>query len=343
MGRLAAITASLLALGLLVVFPLAYASARSDEIAEGVTVSGIDLGGRTADEARAILRERLRAPARRDLVVRHPDESFTLTADDAGLRVDVEAAVQQALDRSDGSPWSRTWRGVFGGTVDADIEAPLEIDEEAVGAFVKRVADDLDHRPQSADIDPRDGTLKVISADEGFRTDREKLLARVEGALRDPGSAEEIEAPGEVLEPATTDAELKEGIPVYLIVDRDDFKLRLYEDLEKTEVYRIGVGQAGHETPSGSYEISTKQVDPTWYVPDKPWAGELRGETIPPDDPRNPLEERWLGIARGVGIHGTDDRGSIGRRSSHGCIRMLPEQVIELYEDIPVGTPVYIA
>ena len=69
--------------------------------------------------------------------------------------------------------------------------------------------------------------------------------------------------------------------------------------------------------------------------------GEKRGERIPPG-PENPIKARWLGIEDGVGIHGTDETGSIGRRASHGCIRMLIPQVKELYATVPVGTPVYI-
>ena len=44
----------------------------------------------------------------------------------------------------------------------------------------------------------------------------------------------------------------------------------------------------------------------------------------------------------GVGVHGTDARGSIGTNASHGCIRMLVEHVEQLYDEVPVGTPIYI-
>ena len=50
-----------------------------------------------------------------------------------------------------------------------------------------------------------------------------------------------------------------------------------------------------------------------------------------------------MGIYDGAGIHGTTARGSIGSAASHGCIRMLIEDVEELYDTVDVGTPVYIA
>jgi lipoprotein-anchoring transpeptidase ErfK/SrfK len=83
-------------------------------------------------------------------------------------------------------------------------------------------------------------------------------------------------------------------------------------------------------------------VDPTWYVPDAEWAGELAVTTVPPG-PQNPLKARWLGFNGGAGIHGTDDVASLGTAASHGCVRMSVPDVIELYDQVPVGAPVYIA
>jgi lipoprotein-anchoring transpeptidase ErfK/SrfK len=64
---------------------------------------------------------------------------------------------------------------------------------------------------------------------------------------------------------------------------------------------------------------------------------------IPGGTPENPLKARWLGIFDGAGIHGTTETGSIGSAASHGCVRMLIPDVIELYDQVPVGAPIYIA
>ena len=63
---------------------------------------------------------------------------------------------------------------------------------------------------------------------------------------------------------------------------------------------------------------------------------------VPGGVPENPLKERWMGIFAGAGIHGTDDVGSLGTAASHGCMRMSVPDVIELYDQVPVGTPIYI-
>ena len=76
-------------------------------------------------------------------------------------------------------------------------------------------------------------------------------------------------------------------------------------------------------------------------MPDSDWAGSLAGQTIPPG-PDNPLKARWMGIYNGAGIHGTDDTGSLGSAASHGCVRMSVPDVIDLYDRVDVGTPIYI-
>ena len=105
----------------------------------------------------------------------------------------------------------------------------------------------------------------------------------------------------------------------------------------------MAFGQAGFDTPAGLYHIQNKAVNPAWSVPKKPWAGSLAGTVVPGGTPQNPLKARWLGIYDGAGIHGTDQTGSLGSAASHGCIRMAIPDVIELYDQVPVGAPIYIA
>jgi lipoprotein-anchoring transpeptidase ErfK/SrfK len=90
------------------------------------------------------------------------------------------------------------------------------------------------------------------------------------------------------------------------------------------------------------YEIQNKAVNPAWSVPNSAWAGSLAGTVVPPG-PDNPIKARWLGIYDGAGIHGTDQTYSLGTAASHGCVRMAIPDVIELYDQVPVGAPIYIA
>ena len=141
-----------------------------------------------------------------------------------------------------------------------------------------------------------------------------------------------------------------------LLIDRDDFTLRLYKRPKGTanwnlvKRYRIAVGADGYNTPRGVYTVQIKDDTPEWYVPNESWAPpEKRGTVVSANDPLNPIKERWIGVTppngpkSGIGIHGTGDPDSIGSAASHGCIRMLPKDVIELYDDVPLGSTISIA
>ena len=85
------------------------------------------------------------------------------------------------------------------------------------------------------------------------------------------------------------------------------------------------------------------QKNPAWNVPQSDWAGKLAGQTIPGGDPRNPLVARWIGFNGSVGFHGTASIASLGSAASHGCVRMSPGDVTDLFEQVTTGTPVYVA
>jgi lipoprotein-anchoring transpeptidase ErfK/SrfK len=151
-----------------------------------------------------------------------------------------------------------------------------------------------------------------------------------------------VALPVDEVEPEVTKEELATQYPTYLTVNRSTFELTLYKDLEPAKTYTVAIGAAGFDTPAGVYNIQNKAVDPAWTVPDSDWAGDLAGTVVPGGVPENPLKARWMGIFDGAGIHGTDDVGSLGTAASHGCVRMAVPDVIELYDQVPVGTPIYI-
>jgi lipoprotein-anchoring transpeptidase ErfK/SrfK len=143
------------------------------------------------------------------------------------------------------------------------------------------------------------------------------------------------------VKPNVSTDQLAQKYPVYLTIDRGAFQLRLWKNLKLVKAYTIAVGMQGLETPAGIYTIDDKQVNPSWHVPDSAWAGSLAGQVIPPG-PEDPLKARWMGFFNGAGIHGTDEVSSLGTAASHGCIRMAIPDVIELYNQVPLGTPIYI-
>ena len=125
-----------------------------------------------------------------------------------------------------------------------------------------------------------------------------------------------------------------------IVVDLGDLKLYLYRDGKLVKSYSVATGQAEFPTPTGSYVVTSKVMNPTWFPPNSEWAKDAK--PIPPGI-ENPLGTRWIGTsAPAVGIHGTPDDSSIGTYASHGCIRMHIWDVEDLFERVVIGLPVII-
>jgi lipoprotein-anchoring transpeptidase ErfK/SrfK len=323
----------------------AYDASREDRIADGVRVGGVLLGGLDRDEARAKLERELVAALREPVVIEARRKRFRLTAERARLEVDVDATVDEALRRSrQGNVLERTWREVTGGEVHAEIAPRVTFDRDAVWRTVRRVERVTERPPRDAKVEFTTARLERVKERYGIQLFARSLRMRVEKALRNPDrAARTVEPRLRKIDAKVTTADLRKKYPVVVTIDRGGFTLRLFKRLKLAKRYPIAVGMVGLETPAGLYNVQNKAVNPAWSVPNSPWAGSLAGQVIPGGTPQNPLKARWLGIYDGAGIHGTDAVGSIGTNASHGCIRMLIPDVIELYDQVPVGAPVYIA
>jgi lipoprotein-anchoring transpeptidase ErfK/SrfK len=321
----------------------AYDHAQQHTIAKGVRVAGIPIGGLAADAAEARLAQRYLGRLQKSVVVRYGAHRFRLSAKRAHVGADLTATVQEALARSrDGGLLARAARELTGGRVDADLQPEVTFSRRAVRRFVARVARTLDRAPQSASVAFGGATVRTLPGRVGRKVDVHALAAAVGSSLASPTAARRLRASVATVRPKLTTRALARSYPVVVTIDRASFRLRLWTNLRLRKTYPIAVGMAGLETPAGLYHVQDKQVDPSWQVPNSPWAGKLAGQVIPPG-PADPIKARWLGIFDGAGIHGTDAVGSLGSAASHGCIRMAIPDVIALYPQVPVGAPVYIA
>lgn len=107
--------------------------------------------------------------------------------------------------------------------------------------------------------------------------------------------------------------------------------------------FPIGVGQAGWDTPLGATTVVRKMENPPWYPPESIREEHPELPTYVPPGPNNPLGSRALYFGwPGYLVHGTNMPWGIGRRVSHGCIRLYPENIEELYDLVDIGTPVRI-
>jgi hypothetical protein len=118
-----------------------------------------------------------------------------------------------------------------------------------------------------------------------------------------------------------------------LLISIPDHELAVIEDGQVKKIYSVAVGKESTPSPTGSFHIVVRVVDPTYYH---------EGKVVAPG-PGNPLGDRWMGLDRkGYGIHGTNAPQSIGKSASHGCIRMAKRDLEELFSMVKVGDEVEI-
>lgn len=126
------------------------------------------------------------------------------------------------------------------------------------------------------------------------------------------------------------------GAPTRIVVNLPAFRLDAYEAGRRVASYPVGIGMRRYATPSGVYRISAVDWNPWWRPPASEWA---RGRGVTAPGPGNPLGRIRLNFMGEYHIHGTRDRGGLGRPSSHGCIRMANADVIALARWIHAHDP----
>lgn len=135
-----------------------------------------------------------------------------------------------------------------------------------------------------------------------------------------------------------------EAIENGIIINIPDRTLYRFEKGQLKDYHFIAAGKPTWQTPLGTFVITAKAKDPTWYVPasiQKEMEEEGREVLVEvPPGTDNPLGQYWLQLSiKGVGLHGTNAPQSIYKFRSHGCMRLRPEIAELLFKELPVGTP----
>jgi L,D-transpeptidase ErfK/SrfK len=184
--------------------------------------------------------------------------------------------------------------------------------------------------PSQAEVRQGD-TLVDIAYDHrlGFQA-LERLNPEVPVWIPEPGTR--VHLPTEVILPSAP----RKG----LVINVPEMRLFDYTVSDGPRILSIAVGDAVDPTPTGEFRVGQKRVNPTWYVPES-----IRREkpelpaTVPPG-PDNPLGSRWMTIGQtSYGIHGTNNKWSIGHDATHGCVRLYESDMEELFERTREGTP----
>jgi len=322
--RLLALLVALSALLLALTVP---ATGQVQTIKPGISAAGVDLSGLTVEQAATRLDQAYAPRLQGDMILGAAGIPWKLPMAEAQLKLDSVRTAKRALYAKAGV---------------TTVQPAITHSRTAVRGFVERVAARVRKNPKDAAIKITVRHIFREKSHNGRALPIDVTRQAIDAQLDDPAAPRKVHARLTKVKPRVTFANLSRVYNTVLTIDRDNFKLRLFKGLKFRKSYGIAVGMAGLDTPAGRYAIQNKQVDPAWHVPNSAWAGSLAGQVIPGGAPNNPLRARWLGIANGVGIHGTAEDWSIGTRASHGCIRMHVSDVIDLYPRVPVGSPVLI-
>jgi hypothetical protein len=175
----------------------------------------------------------------------------------------------------------------------------------------------------------------------------EGMLPSIAAALPDPSA---IVSTGQPLRPiiiqpldlpplGTSASYLPElDMTIRLHLRLGERQVYVYQGDQIVASYAVAIGRSNTPTPLGEYAVFQMIENPVWQ---NPWTGEV-GE--PGAD--SALGLRWIGfvtVAGGViGFHGTPTLNSIGRAASHGCVRMRNEDVVQLFDQVEINTPVIV-
>ncbi len=187
----------------------------------------------------------------------------------------------------------------------------------------------------------KDDTLPDIARrfDVGYE---EMLLANPGVDPWLPGAGREVVVPTRFILPTA----VREGLVVNVAAMRI-FYFPPHKKGEKQTVitHPIGIGRVGWKTPEGTTKIVSRQKDPVWVVPKSVRDEHAQdGDILPakvPAGPDNPLGRHMFRLGwPSYLMHGTNKPYGVGMRSSHGCLRLYPEDIAVLFDLIPIGTKV---
>ena len=284
-------------------------------VPEGVTVSGVPVGGLTEDEVRAAVQAAFDRPLRFRFRTR------TWRISPYGLKASpyVDGAVRRALAAQPGEAL-RLGVAIDGAAIRryvAHLDSVFSRAPLNSRLLLRRLRPYL--TPSRPGIDVRQVDMRNAIARALYRTDRRPIRLRVD-----------------VLAASVT----RSSYGPIVVIRRESRRLYLYRNTSFVRRFAIAVGMPAYPTPLGRFQVVTRERHPTWDPPNSPWAAGLG--PVPPG-PENPLGTRWIGTsAPGIGIHGTPQPWTVGTAASHGCIRMYMREVEWLFERVRIGTPVFI-
>ena len=283
-------------------------------IAEGVTISGIAVGGLTRPEASAVVEAAfdVRIP------FRFKERRWSASPRALGSSPFLRDATIAALAAEPG----------------ANVRLGVKLRPRKIRSYVNFLQRVFGRDARDSRVLLRGTTPFVTKAKDG-RAVRKLIMRRAITRALARTERDELTLQMRVVKPRVN----RSNIGPIIVVRRESRRLQLWRGMRLVATFPVAVGTPSYPTPLGRYSVVSKLRNPTWNPPSSPWAARLG--PVPPG-PANPLGTRWIGTsAPGIGIHGTPAPWTVGTAASHGCIRMYMSNVEWLFERVNIGTPVF--
>lgn len=309
----------------------------------GVTIADKDLSGMTEAQARATIESAVSSPMLRAMTV--SGENTTWTLDPKGIvAIDADAMVDAAYSpRRAATLAERLNSQLAGKPLPAEVKPAYSVDATAIAGWVAQASAQVNRKPVDAKREIKKYKFAVTTSTPGATVDQAAAVARISQALSADAAlslaSRVVTLPITYTRPKVIESDFKKAI----IVSIPERKIRLYDGVKLVKSYRCAPGRPAFPTPTGDFEVVTKLANSPWYNPGSDWAKGMPDSI--PAGPYNPMGVRKIGInVSGIFMHGIppSEYSSIGTAASHGCMRMMPKDVQDLFNRVTIGTPVYI-
>jgi hypothetical protein len=336
---------ALIVLGIVVAFfilassVMVYADSRHrGEMFPNTTVLGVDITGMTGEEAVEAVTEQAVKPLMMPFTLKFRDKQWELNPAELGLQIDVNALVEQAYSEGwNGSVFERAYRRAFDRPKNIDIGLECFMNNDAVMQRLDAIAAEINQEVINASLtfDFQTGDLDFFPSQDGLWMDVEATLQALQANLC--SNSRSLEPVVAVTPPNLSSDDVK----TVLVVDIMGNTLSWYNHDNLVKTYYVATGTPKYPTPLGKFYIIRKDENPVWINPNVEWSKDMPPRIEP--GPSNPLGVRALVTSAAGGtvlIHGTANLTP--GLYSHGCIRMANWAVLELFDNVNVGTPLFI-
>jgi lipoprotein-anchoring transpeptidase ErfK/SrfK len=312
-------------------------------VPKGVTLVGHDLTGMDETQVRGTIESVVAEPMLRSVTVTGDRKTWTLESKDF-VSIDEESMVKEAYStRVAATILARVDSELRGTPLPVDVKPEYSVDTSGIASWVVQTAAKLDRPPRNSTRTLKGYAFNITPSIVGAKVNQATAVKQIANAL---SADTALASPDRTValsvapvKPAITPASFKTAI----IVSLSECRIRLYNGAKLVKSYSCAPGRPSWPTPTGDFKIISKLKDEPWYNPHSSWSAGM--PEVIAGGPYNPMGDTKIGIDYpGVFMHAVppSEFDSIGSHESHGCMRMMPSAVHDLYTRVEIGDPVFI-